>query len=203
MFIRRYLLVLLGMMLAGCVPSLQPLYRPDEPRVSEPALLGMWYGDGGQSWFFEPVEDQAGEYRAAIADEEHREGKLHLRLLRLDQALFMDSVLEDSDPRLPDYCRLHLVPTHMFAQIVFADKQLELRGLNPDWLKKYLAAHPGELKAEPVLSPDGSPVLTAATADLQAFVRKHLAEEEAFSTLVTLWREKRPPKPAEAPPPQP
>ena len=62
------LLVGAALVVAGCIPSLQPLYT-DKTTASDPALVGFWVQDNSDStWAF--VQKETNTYGLTYADKE-------------------------------------------------------------------------------------------------------------------------------------
>lgn len=172
-----------ALLLAGCVPSLHPLYT-EKDLVFTPELLGTWSPKGGkESWAFSADEPRS--YSLVYTDEKGRAGKFRVRLLRLEGKRFLDLYPEDPARQGNGYYALHLVKAHSFLYVESLEPRLRLAGMNPHWLERLLARNPGaiahERRGEQI-------VLTAATPALQAFVLKHLATKEAFAKPVELER---------------
>ncbi|MCL4177552.1 MAG: hypothetical protein KJ072_07370 [Verrucomicrobia bacterium] len=170
-------LALAGLMLAGCVPSLNPLYT-DEDLVFEPKLVGVWAenAEAKERWTFEQAGEKA--YRV-IYEEDGERGEFEVRLLRLGDQLYLDFFPNDEAMKSMernDLYKYHWLPAHTFARVYQVEPELSMAFMNPDWLAKRLKAEPDAIAH--VMRGDDAVVLTASTKALQAFVRKHA--DEAF-----------------------
>ena len=79
------------------------------------------------------------------------------------------------------YREWDLAPLHNFYLIERVRPTLRFKRLNPKWLEAYLAANPGAIACSRADDEGGGlPVLTATTAELQAFLLVHVDTPEAF-----------------------
>jgi hypothetical protein len=165
--------LLLG--LAGCVPSLHPLYT-EEDLIFDPALLGSWAGrDGKGSWEFSKAGEK--EYKLVDLDEQGKKGEFSVHLLKVGDQRFLDLFPLDPELKQNDFYRIHLMPVHTFLRVRQERDSLRVSILNYDWLQKLLKENPGAIKHEVV---DDSVLLTAKPKELQAFLLKHEKTAEAW-----------------------
>lgn len=176
-------LVAAALLLAGCIPSLHPLFRPGDLVFAE-ELLGTWVRREGRArWAFTAYAPKS--YRLVQTDDKGREGRFDVRLLRLDGKLFLDLYPEDAPGEQNEYYRAHLVKAHTFLYVEALEPRLRLRGMNPGWLEKHLQQTPGAVAHE---RRGSQIVLTAPTGELQAFVLEHVDTPEAFGKAMELER---------------
>jgi hypothetical protein len=176
---------------ASCVPSLQPLFE-DEDLIFEPGLLGSWTGeDGPDRWTFERGAGRL--YRLTAAQSEFETGggrdkparipgqamAFVGRLGRLGGRLFLDLTPDESGPPpvRNELYNMHIVPAHTFWRVRIAGDELTLEPFSPDWLGGALKE--GRLKIAHVRT-GGRVILTASTAELQAFIRTYADDADAF-----------------------
>ncbi|MDH3253441.1 MAG: hypothetical protein OEM62_00475 [Acidobacteriota bacterium] len=174
---RRSSLLLAGLaLLAGCVPSLHPLYTAKD-LIFEPQLLGTWRGENeDETWAFSAHDPSS--YRLVVTDDDDRESRLVVHLVNISDERFLDIYPEKLDTGLGDLFKMHYVPAHTFFHVEQIEPTLRLAYLDPDWLETFLAANPTTVNHELV---DDLIVLTAPTDALQAFVLQHLDTNGAFS----------------------
>ena len=165
-------LALAGLMLAGCVPSLNPLYTAED-LVFEPKLVGVWAEkeDSEERWTFEKAGETA--YRVVYEDEDEKRGVFEVHLLRLGENLYLDFFPDDEAMKNldgNDLYKFHWLPAHTFARVFRVEPELEMAFMNPDWLDKELEA---DAKLIDHVRRGDNLVLTASTKALQEFVREH------------------------------
>ncbi len=174
----RAKLCLLSMLLAlaGCVPSLHPLYT-DADVVFDPALIGVWgeKSDAKETWAF--TKDTGKAYHLVDTDKDGKTGNFVVHLVDLGGTRFLD--LYPADPKMAenDFYKMHLVPAHSFALVSEIGPALGLAFLNPDWLKKTLESSPDAIKHEVV---EDTILLTAQPKELQRFLLANLKTKNAF-----------------------
>ena len=202
----------LAALLAGCVPivSLHPLFTK-ETITFEEKLLGTWVEDGNQpqvTWEFAHLEESAASrlpaelrdalakcYRLNIADNEGRKGSFAACLVKLQDKLFLD-VMPDRFPsgeQDPEQMKLlynafFFMPVHSFVRVSSLGDQLKIRLTDDEGFKKLLDAEPKAVKYDVI---DDRPVVTASTAELQAFAARYADDERLFPSEVTLTRKSR------------
>jgi len=197
----------LAAVVAGCVPviSLHPLFTRETITFDE-KLLGTWVEDSNKpqiTWEFARLEETAAErlapamrdevqkcYRVNVLDNEGRKGSFAACLVKLQDGLFLD-VLPDKFPsgeQDPDRMKLaynafFFMPVHTFIRVSAIGDQLKIRLTDDEGFKKLIEAEPKAVKHDTI---DDRPVLTASTAELQAFVTKYADDERLFPSTVTL-----------------
>lgn len=175
--------------LAGCVPSLHPLYT-DGDLVFDPALVGEWSEKHSkEKWIFTKSGEK--EYRLVYIDDEGKEGKFIVHLVKAEGRQFLDLFPEDPDLKENDFYKCHLLPIHTFMRIEQIEPTLRMVPLNPDWIKKFLQDHPDAIQHEKV---DDGILLTAKPKELQAFLIKHEKTEDAFGDVSDKVRKASEPK---------
>ena len=168
----------LALLLSACVTSLHPLYTPDTTVFRE-ELVGIWKEkpDDDESWTFTKADNNS--YKLVIKEDDES-SVLHARLVKLGDNHFLD-LAPDGDmlknAKIGGFYHATLVPGHLILKVKLGDK-LELNLLDHDKLKKFLAANPKALAH--TLAEDDRLVITAPTAELQAFFKKHSASAELW-----------------------
>jgi hypothetical protein len=184
-------LAMAGLMLVGCVQSLNPLYT-EEDLVFEPKLVGVWAEEeeSKDRWTFEKAGEKA--YRL-IYEEDGEQGEFEVHLLRLGEQLYLDffpdkEAIEKLDRN--DFYKYHWLPAHTFARVYAIEPELKMAFMNPDWLNERLSEN--ENLIAHVRRGENEVVLTASTEALQEFVRKH--DSAAFGDVSKLQRIGKPGK---------
>ena len=178
------LMIALGLaaLMAGCVPSLHPLFT-EEDLVYDPALVGTWAEKEGEDiWTFRKSGENAYDL---IYTEEGVPARFDAHLVRIGEFLFLDTYPGEPDIKNGFYL-VHLVPAHTFLRIWIERDILRYAMLDLDWLKKMIAEKKVDIAHEQV---DGGIVLTASTKELQEFFLKYAEDDEAFSDLKELHRQ--------------
>lgn len=171
-------LLALTLLLAACVPSLQPLYTP-ETTVFREELIGIWKEKphDDESWTFTKHDDTT--YKLKI-EEKDDSSLLTARLVKLGDQHFLDltpdgDMLENA--KIGEFYRAALIPGHLILKVKLGAK-LELQLIQPEKLEELLKANPKAL-THTILDGDRL-VLTATTAELQAFFKKHGDSKELW-----------------------
>ncbi len=175
--IAQWMLPACALLLVGCVSSIHPLHLPQDV-VFDPALLGTWRApESKETWELTPGENDV--YRILHTDEEGKRGALRGHLLVLDGRRFLDLYPAEAELPQSDFYRDRLLPTHTFVALSAAGEDaIDVSYLDPEWLKRHLAAQPDALRHERI----GDEILiTAAPGDLQRFLLAHLRTDGAFS----------------------
>ena len=173
----------LGWLLAGCVPSaVHPFYRAADV-IRDPALLGVWKDkpNGKECWTFTSGEG-LGYTLEVQSDDQH--AVFVAFLFKLGNARFLDlypakSALEEKLQN--NAYGVALVPAHLLVRVRGTDPALRMSCLGLDWLTKQVKGDPKALAH--VLLPDGRVVLTGETEAIQAFVKLHLNDTEAWNDM--------------------
>ncbi len=172
-----------GWLLAGCVPTgVHPFYREADV-VQDPALLGVWKDkpDGKERWSFTPGEGKS--YALEIQSDNQR-AVFVAHLFKLGKERFLDlypakSALEEKLEKNP--YSLALIPGHAFFRVLATDPTLRMSSMGLDWLGKQLKQHPNAI--EHVMLPEDRVVFTGGTEAMQAFIKQHLNDAEAWNEL--------------------
>lgn len=166
--------------LAGCIPSIHPLYH-EEDIVFKPELLGSWQQDDAK-WVFE----QSGENGYLLKfyednnliNENQTYSDFDVTLVKLGEKYYLDLYPGDNDQiEFSTLLLSTLLPVHAFAKIDFIEEGIEISFLSRDWLEELLNENPKIIAHEK--TPD-SFVLTASTDELQEFFISYSNVEEAF-----------------------
>jgi hypothetical protein len=166
---------------AGCVPSLNAVYT-NENLVFDPAVVGVWLQPGSKAtWDFSKRDDTS--YRLIYTDKDGHTGVFTAHLANVEGTLFLDLYPEQVPIEANSFYKFHLVPIHTIYLVRRTEPALELAAINYQWLEKYLTEHP---HAIPFATFDGRKMLTAPTADVQAFVLEH---KQMFSGDFNLQRQ--------------
>ena len=180
----------LAAFLAGCVPSLNPLYT-EKDLVFDPALLGVWSEkeNSTDGWTFRKKDDKS--YQLLIQEGE-KSSPFIAHLVQLGKYRFLDLYPDEAglkDFNRDDIYKMTLIPGHLFLKVSRIDPTLQIGFLNVDWLDKLLKKSPGALRHQR-LGEDKGLVLTASTKELQKFMLKHVNTKDAFGESSDLKREK-------------
>ena len=174
----------LAVCLAGCVPSLHPIYTPDQVRFDE-GLVGTWTGeDSDESWVFTSENQDA--YGLVYTDSDGKEGRFEVHRTEADGVGFLD--LYPVEPNLDAAClyRCLLVPVHTFMTVEREGDRLTLAVADLDWLDDYLEEHPDALAHEKL---DDGFLLTAQPQALRAFFGGLVKEGKGFGAPMRLTRQ--------------
>src|SRR4051812_35193657 len=105
---------LIALLLAGCVPSVNPLYT-DKDLAFDPSLIGTWVEkdkeneDAGSNWKFEKRDEHS--YKLTITDGD-KTSPLVARLVRLGDYRFLDLCPDKSgleDIKREDFYKVALI----------------------------------------------------------------------------------------------
>jgi hypothetical protein len=181
-YLKRQIWYVLLILFVGCIPSLHALYT-DQDVIYDPALLGTWYtGEGQSNFVFARADDKS--YKAVYTDKDGKTGEFTIHLLELKNTKFLDFYPIGDSITQSDFYKGHLVPAHSFMRVDAIGPKLILCDMDYDWMKKYLEANPTALAHELIdensSGSDKELVLTASTADLQAFVLAHVNDDGLF-----------------------
>ena len=184
----------LAVFLAGCVPSLNPLYT-EKDLVFEPALLGVWSEkeDSTDGWTFRKKDDKS--YQLLIQEGE-KSSPFIAHLVQLGKYRFLDLYPDEAglkDFNRDDIYKMTLIPGHLFLKVSKIEPTLQIGFLNADWLEKLLKKSPGALRHQR-MGEDKGLVLTASTKELQKFMLKHVNTKDAFGESSDFKREKDSPE---------
>lgn len=189
MSMKKSLLVILliCLILAGCVPSLNPLYT-DKDLIVLPGLEGTWIDQDNNFWTFDKGEDKS--YRMTYSrNTEIKENdeifKAHL--VRLDNYIFMDLYPQEGAFRdKQGMMTIHYVPTHTFSKLQLTGDNLQINMLNPEWINNMKDQQRIFIGYEKM---ENGVLLTAKPKDLQRFISAYADDSKAFEK--PEWRLKR------------
>jgi len=158
-----------ALLLAGCLPSLHPLYN-DKTLIFKEELIGKWAGDDNGFWQFTRAGDK--EYELRIRNDQEEIGRFSAHLIELEGMMFLD-LFPDSEPleELDDFYKIHILPVHTFMRVDRIIPNLRLRMVNYEKMEGILENDPSVLKHEVL---EDRIVLTASTDELQNFVIKNV-----------------------------
>jgi hypothetical protein len=187
--------LLFGLLLAGCVPSWNPLYT-EKDLVFDPLLVGAWapvqVKEGSkETWAFTKAGDKS--YQLQQTDEEGRTATFETRLVKLKEHRFLDlylSKVQSDEVNLNAWAGFSLVPAHLILKVEQIEPTLKIAAMNPDWMRKFVKQHPDAIAHRVVL--DDNVVLAASTSELQKFVLEHVDEQEFFGGAMELRRKAAP-----------
>jgi len=174
-------------LLCSCVPvlSMRPFYT-EKDQTFDPRLLGTWFDPAdkdsqGTITIERTAENGHDAYSITLADPSKKpveKEAFEAHLFRLEGHLFLDvvqtKVYEGDDDML-----ILEVPAHMLGRVTFDGDVLNLTFLDDDWVKKNLEN--GNFSIRHESADDGTPLLTATTAELQKFALDHVNDNDAFS----------------------
>lgn len=173
------------LVLAGCVvTSVHPFYTSKD-LTTDPGLVGRWAEAKTENpdmkhWQFEAGAGPA--YKLFVQeDAERTEYVAHL--FQLKGKRFIDAI----PAREPG----DFIPPHYLLHVTRLDASgLELSVLDYKWLTELVQEKPKTIRHVWVAEKDGKSrlVLTADTAELQAFVLKHVTNTNAFVPAFVLQR---------------
>ncbi|HET6248013.1 MAG TPA: hypothetical protein VFE47_09980 [Tepidisphaeraceae bacterium] len=173
-------LLVIGLLIfaGGCVTTTQPILL-DNQVVADNTFIGKWATDDARNKVAITAGADEKTYALVYTDDKEKKGSFTARFGKIDTLLVMKLSPADPAPDASDVYKAQLLPLYSFYIL---DKktpdQISLRVMKSEWLKKYNSDHPGEL-AMMTGSPDRM-IVTAATADFQAFLKKHVGDEGVF-----------------------
>jgi hypothetical protein len=181
---KKLLVVLLALLpLAGCVPSLNPLYL-DSDLVFDPALIGVWTHEK-EIWKFEKDGEQ--KYKFVHTDDQNHSAQFAAHLLKIKGRRFLDVLIEKiGKDEINPWAGAALIPGHLFIKVERIQPALEIAVMDPDWLEKHLKTHPKEITH--LQTSDKRILLTASTEELQKFVMDYAEGEQLFGEAAKLQR---------------
>jgi hypothetical protein len=197
---KKVLFYLLAGILAGCVPSLHPLFTQKEA-VFDEKLIGVWAKDSNDKETFEFTrasnDPNSRGYTMAYTDKDGKKGEFNAKLGKLGSSMFLDLYPAGKlECNAPDFYNIHFLPVHTFMKIEQIEPVLKMATMNPDGMGKMLKDNPNLIKCEPI---EDRLVLTASTSELQQFIKKYANDPNLFGEASDLKRVE-PNKPAAAEP---
>ena len=131
----------------ACLISSEPSIVAKSTAVTDSSIVGRWV-QAPDSQKTSPdtvtiVRDTSAPANdpryVYMVEEERGPGQYDLRLTRISGALFGELTPFERD--MP----FGAAPTHFFFRIDKTNSQLMVRAMDPDWLTKYVAQHPGRV----------------------------------------------------------
>ena len=166
--------------LAGCVPSLNPVYRPED-LVFDSSVVGMWTQTGEKArWEFTQRDDKS--YRLLYTDNEGRQGRFVAHLAKIEGDLFLDLFPEEVEMGVNSFYKFHLVPIHTIYLVRQTKPGLELAAIDFKWLEEELNKQPATIQSSTF---NGRKLITAPTDEVRAFIVKN---KESFTGRFNLQR---------------
>lgn len=171
----QILLVAAGLLLVGCIPSVNPWYALDDVQF-DPVLLGAW-SDGDEIWTFERGANQAG-YQLTISESGKR-STFTATLFALRGNRFLDIIpdaFEIGEDEV-DLIEAALFPGHLALHVAEIEPALSMAFADPDWLEDLLDENPRALSHRI----EGDDILlTGSTRELRRFLLRHFDGGEMF-----------------------
>ncbi len=170
-----FLATLSMIVLTGCIPlALNPFYA-EKDLSYDPALVGLWgEKDEGAQVRFE-ANGAKGYWMTDLKADTALKFEAHL--FKIGDKLFLDLYPKSTGIVNNDLLEIHLIRAHSLVRVDQIVPTLVTAGLDKKWLTEMLSK---DAKALPHVISDDQLVLTATTTELQAFVLKHLGDENAF-----------------------
>lgn len=154
--------------LIGCVPSLHSIYT-DKDIVFLPEILGSWTQVKSENtWEFTRRDEN--NYSLNYMQADGRAGEFVAHVAEIEGVRFLDLFPEKQNGEKSGFYQYHFVPIHTIYLIEGTSPQIKLAALDLKWLNGNLDEHPDAL---PHTTVNGQKLLTASTAELQAFLLKH------------------------------
>jgi hypothetical protein len=169
------------LLLAGCVPSLNPVFT-EKDLVFDASVLGVWVQPNARAqWQLSRHSENS--YRVVYTDKNGHEGRFVAHLANVDGTKFLDMFPEQMESDAGGFYNIHLVPTHTIYRVLQSKPNLELAAIDYKWFDQHLNDSPDAIQH---VTFNGRKLITAPTEDLQAFVVKH---KDKFTSTVTLERQ--------------
>lgn len=170
--------LLLGLALcSGCVRMMVPILD-DKDLISDSSLAGEWIQEGNsqQSLRIEPPDSEK-HYRIEFRDDKGKSGKFIGQIGRLGELMVAEIGPADLPDEWSDTYKGHFATLTSVFVVTATRPALKFRGLDADWLKEYLKAHPDEL----TIAPSDENLVTSGAEAIRAFLLKHWKDEGALS----------------------
>lgn len=173
------------LVLTGCIPSLHPIYMPEDVTFDE-SILGTWEdGNTGEIWNFSNAGKA--EYKLIHIDDEGRKGEFSARLVKISGYLFLDLVPADPPVVQSSFFQDHFQKTHSFVRVLQTQPTASFAAMESRWLSDLLTERPNSIRHERV---GGEILLTSSTRDTQQFLIDNLNTRGAYSEPMHLTRKK-------------
>jgi|GEM_PF-4299133 len=180
--------------LTGCsTPSLNAL-ASDDTAIADDGLTGIWQPldketqkpEEDETYTITSTGDKQYEVTIEKKDDKDKPMQFALRLVKLGDATFIDMTVSNSGRKEMERFGTTLAPMHNFFKYKRDGDTLEVWALDNDYVEKALKK--GDLKLAYALHEEKHVVITASTADLQAFFKANAASADLFEAPGTLKR---------------
>jgi hypothetical protein len=194
--LRALVLALGAAWLGGCgTPSVHPIYTKDTV-IEDERIVGSWRDEERKNTYTVSAPKDS-VYRLRVghrADEKGQkpeETDFEVRLVRLGGHLFIDAWAPASErKRVQEKHGPLFVATHMFARVKIEGGTVAVAWLKQEWARAKMNDRGAGFSATPLGDdPAGGILITSETEKLQAFLKAHAEDEDAWDTL-TLRRVK-------------
>lgn len=162
--------------LGGCVRSFEPVLKTDQ-LVTDEMVVGKWTAKSGKETVEIGSADEAKQFKVVFTDSEGKRGEFWGRLGEVKNLKIFEYRPIDPADSVGEFNKVMLIPTYSFLIIRQTAPDIIFTGMSLDWLKKYVAAHPDELR---VVRRGDDMIITASTDELQAFLLRHAEDAGAF-----------------------
>jgi hypothetical protein len=182
------LLLALATALTGCsTPSLNAL-ASDDTTITDDALTGVWQPldkdtqkpEEDETYTIASAGDKQYEVTIEKKDDKDKPMQFALRLVKLGDATFIDMTVSNAGRKDMERFGTTLAPMHNFLKYKRDGDTLEVWPLDDDYLQKALKN--GDLTLAHAIHDQKDVVLTASTADLQAFFKTNAASDKLFES---------------------
>lgn len=162
------------MLVIGCVPSLNPVFRDDQ-LIFDTSLLGVWsQPTSSEKW--EVTQRDESSYRIIYTDQDGQRNPFIGYLAEIEGIRFLELSPDTMGSDESGFYQFHMVPIHTVYLVRQTAPSLELSAIDFRWLDQYLTEHPDAIQCATF---HGRQMITAPTDDVQAFVRQH---QEMFTS---------------------
>jgi hypothetical protein len=160
----------------GCyVQSIQPLYT-DTTITFDADLVGTWVAQEDEEYVFTVSDTTRGMY-TLLCDQGDATARFEAVRVELGGTAFLDIYPEAPQTANTFYID-HLMRVHNLLRVEMDADTLWVSDFDAEWLQTAVNKKQVRLSHVPL---DGAILLTASTAELQAFVQKYAKSREAFS----------------------
>lgn len=181
-------------LLGGCTtPSLNPL-ASEGTTIADQGLIGSWTEQRGDTTYVVLPTSDAKVYRLEVVPHNvDKDGiEAQFQVVKLGDDQFLDLSPTDSErTRVSEAAGTMFVPAHCFVKFSRDGDKLVARQLAKDWLKD--ALFDGSQVLTHAIA-DKEVVITAPTAEVQAFVQRISKLEKAWDKPIELYRLKPAPE---------
>lgn len=177
-------LVVAGVLAMGCrtrflQTSVHPFVQPTEPSVD---VTGRWVPEEEETQEIDFVQAGENAWRVDVFDAKAEAGKQKeclgvVHFGRVGSTLYWDLTAAETDSS-GDTAKEHLLGLHSLARLRLDGETMEIALLDPEWMSAALAD--GRLALAHFRDEGENDILTAPTADIEAFLATYGEEPEAF-----------------------